>query len=390
MPLRFPAFYLVCPMVVMVGAACSGEGTIVDAPPDADGSGFGFTPTQDGATPPSDLPTMEDGPPPIGTDSPSDTPSPPPSDSGDGPCQPNCAGKQCGDDGCGGSCGGCPAGGQCGPGGICPCVPSCTGKQCGNDGCGGSCGTCAGGAPCEGGICQCQPSCAGKQCGDDGCGGSCGECPGVTVCQAHACMCVVDCTGKQCGNDGCGGSCGSCPPGDTCKGGQCTCEPVCDGKECGPNLCGGQCGSCKSYQSCQVGQCVGWHWEVESDSAFGHDQGKKEGDGWACNTADHFKNYMVYGPYIKTIPAGNWTVIFRMLVDNNTADNGYVVELEAFDAISAKKLAKVGITRKQFWEPNKYQDFAVNFTTDGNDSLEFRVHWLDIAYIKVDNVRVQP
>ncbi len=108
-----------------------------------------------------------------------------------GGCVPNCAGKQCGDDGCGGSCGTCPAGKHC-AGGLCvsDCVPDCAGKECGDDGCGGSCGTCPAGKHCAGGLCvsDCIPDCSGKECGDDGCGGSCGECGTGEVCQAGACV----------------------------------------------------------------------------------------------------------------------------------------------------------------------------------------------------------
>ena len=58
----------------------------------------------------------------------------------------------------------------------CPCEPTCAEKQCGDDGCGGTCGSCSGQDTCEGGQCTCQPDCLWKQCGDDGCEGSCGEC----------------------------------------------------------------------------------------------------------------------------------------------------------------------------------------------------------------------
>lgn len=50
---------------------------------------------------------------------------------------------------CGGRC--------CGPGGICYagvcCQPSCAGKLCGSDGCGGSCGQCSGDLICRNGLC---------------------------------------------------------------------------------------------------------------------------------------------------------------------------------------------------------------------------------------------
>ena len=66
-------------------------------------------------------------------------------------CEPQCDGKQCGDDGCGGICGTCSNGQECSDVGQCetPCVPDCNGKTCGDDGCGGTCGTCPDGSTCN-------------------------------------------------------------------------------------------------------------------------------------------------------------------------------------------------------------------------------------------------
>ena len=89
-----------------------------------------------------------------------------------GCCTPACDGKECGDDGCGGSCGLCGTNQVCGFGecscvpfalscgnecclnpqmciqGAC-CLPDCAGKECGFDGCGGSCGWCSGYQECS-------------------------------------------------------------------------------------------------------------------------------------------------------------------------------------------------------------------------------------------------
>ncbi|HTY44297.1 MAG TPA: C1 family peptidase [Patescibacteria group bacterium] len=66
-------------------------------------------------------------------------------------------GKTCGSasDGCGGSlsCGSCAAGKTCNSTGQCVCAPNCAGKNCGDNGCGGSCGTCASGQTCTNGNC---------------------------------------------------------------------------------------------------------------------------------------------------------------------------------------------------------------------------------------------
>jgi hypothetical protein len=121
-------------------------------------------------------------------------------------------------------------------------ITNCAGKNCGSDGCGGSCGTCGGTTPtcnasqvcvcsgsscsslgsqysCNGSSCVCTPNCAGKNCGSDGCGGSCGSCGGTTpVCNPSG-VCV--CTTSAC-QAGIG-------PRATCNAGtgQCQCSGLC-------------------------------------------------------------------------------------------------------------------------------------------------------------------
>ena len=180
-------------------------------------------------------------------------------------CIPNCAGKECGEDGCGGSCGGCPDGVAC-EAGLCACVPDCNEKECGDDGCGDICGTCPQVAPdCVEGLCKlpCVPQCEGAECGDDGCSGSCGECEVGFKCEEAACVvCDPQCEGpdgpKECGDDGCNGVCGECADAfATCEDGLCVaCEPQCLGKQCGPDTCGGLCGACAGGTHCTAGICM--------------------------------------------------------------------------------------------------------------------------------------
>ena len=122
-----------------------------------------------------------------------------------------------------------------------PCQPDCAGKACGDDGCGGTCGSCAEGWACQNGQCgeldTCTPQCAGKQCGPDGCEGSCGSCYNAQgavdagLCRADGtCIdpnCVPACAGKQCGDDGCGNACGTCADYQVCTDGQCVGDPPC-------------------------------------------------------------------------------------------------------------------------------------------------------------------
>ena len=179
--------------------------------------------------------------------------------SGDCFCVPNCAGKECGEDGCGGTCGNCPSGESCGDG-VCVCTPDCMGKGCGDDGCGGSCGTCGQGMECQGGKCtqaECLPKCNDKECGDDGCGELCGTCTDDDVCVDGIC-CAPDCDDKECGEDGCKGTCGECS-GDTpfCVEHSCVgeCDADCVNSECGDDGCGGSCGEC-TCGDCGDGICT--------------------------------------------------------------------------------------------------------------------------------------
>jgi len=182
------------------------------------------------------------------------------------------------------------------------CNPNCNGKECGNDGCGGSCGTCDPGQYCDYLHNSCSDSCtdqcpsagyidtkcagtALRVCGDFGGNGGCLEwkiesCPAQQYCVNGVCKgdCVPDCNGKECGGNGCGGSCGSCGPTEYCDYQSGTCTNSCS-DQCpslgyiDPMNCNGTalhvCGnfdsdsclewgsqSCPSGYSCSGGSCV--------------------------------------------------------------------------------------------------------------------------------------
>ena len=176
------------------------------------------------------------------------------------------------------------------------CNPDCQGKECGDDGCDGSCGKCEG--PQEGcveGMCvECEEQCTvgEKGCtspdsrwecipGPEGCAVQADwECAPDTTCVNGECSaCVPDCEWKQCGTDGCGGICGKCPcegcsaAATTCSFG--TCGTGCAGCDCNcmfmcPLLCPGpidqQClDSCSvmkmgfAFGSGEFGDCMEKH-----------------------------------------------------------------------------------------------------------------------------------
>ena len=208
-------------------------------------------------------------------------------------CTPNCAGKECGPDGCGGDCGSCGKNGSCTQNGKCKCnyeeckdvccdagevcsqvngrccLPDCAGRECGWNGCGGDCGECGPNAYCTlAGECKCSPDHV--ECGDECCAEG-------DICHKGAC-CAASCEDRDCGSDGCGGSCGACGRNEVCEAGACECEyescggeccgseevcfndacclPDCEGKECGSDACGGDCGACGANESCVKGTCL--------------------------------------------------------------------------------------------------------------------------------------
>ena len=207
-------------------------------------------------------------------------------------CVPDCAGKQCGNDGCGGSCGTCGAKTDVCTAGKCvdPCKPTplvCQTNSCGPDGCGGSCGACKAGSKCQDGACA--PVAPKKD--PTSCVGHCGStapagCYCTPACKAtgyccpdfaSTCECKPQCKGKDCGSDGCGGSCGTCgkstPYCNATFKCDAKCVPQCDGKVCGADGCGGTCGTCAAGFKCsKASKCVPQKWTC-SPLLFGDKQG---------------------------------------------------------------------------------------------------------------------
>jgi hypothetical protein len=131
-------------------------------------------------------------------------------------------------------------------------------------------------------------------------------------------------------------------------------------------------------------------WEAEG-SSLGHKTGRLETDGWLCQTGiDAANDHMIYGPYDASIPAGAHVAEFRMKIDNNTANNDPVVDIDVRNATTGQILAAQTITRQQFTVASNYTSFTLPFTMPAsNQSLELRVYWRGAAYIKVDWVGVQ-
>ncbi|WP_221409790.1 carbohydrate-binding protein [Pseudochryseolinea flava] len=131
-------------------------------------------------------------------------------------------------------------------------------------------------------------------------------------------------------------------------------------------------------------------WEAEG-SALSHGTGRLETDGWLCQTGiDAANQHMVYGPYVNTIPAGPNVAEFRMKVDNNTANNDPIVDIDVRNATTGQILASQIITRQQFPIAGDYTNFTLPFNMPAeNQSLELRIYWRGTSYTKVDWIAVQ-
>lgn len=154
----------------------------------------------------------------------------------------------------------------------CPCLSNCAGRECGDDGCGNSCGVCATGTYCKAGTCACTETPKNAECGSDSCGSRVNPdkdlCGTGYSCQQNICVDTQDCVTRclsadgqtrvrKCGNDGCGGTCGECLPHQECdENYQCRCVPQCAGRACGDDGCGGSCGKCGEGICDDSGQCV--------------------------------------------------------------------------------------------------------------------------------------
>jgi hypothetical protein len=131
-------------------------------------------------------------------------------------------------------------------------------------------------------------------------------------------------------------------------------------------------------------------WEAEG-SSLSHKTGRLETDGWLCQTGiDAADEHMIYGPYDMSIPAGPNVAEFRMKVDNNTANDDPVVDIDVRNATTGQILASRAVTRRQFPIAGDYTSITLPFTMPANNqSIELRVYWRGTSYTKVDWIGVQ-
>jgi hypothetical protein len=128
--------------------------------------------------------------------------------------------------------------------------------------------------------------------------------------------------------------------------------------------------SAKTYYPAQLPSLTG---EIKDTSRFA--------------TVNHPVGFMTYGPYETKLKKGLHKVIFSLSVDNNTANNLIVAEVNVLcnsnqNAIGNLALARQEIRRKDFIRPFAARNFHLVFNNPGCDSVEYRVIHKGTSYLQ--------
>jgi len=124
-------------------------------------------------------------------------------------------------------------------------------------------------------------------------------------------------------------------------------------------------------------------YQAEYSEQLSHSVGRKQGLVWSANVTDDSAGYMSYGPYVDTIPAGNHTAAWKLMIDDNSSNNDQVATLTVY---CGTVLAQKALYRKDFTAADTWQTFTLSFTSTGQQNLEFRTNWLDKCYLQLSYV----
>lgn len=139
-------------------------------------------------------------------------------------------------------------------------------------------------------------------------------------------------------------------------------------------------------------------YEAEAGPNYANRIGSNSGDGRAATASQ--VGYLQYGPYLRVdnyagaaanstnLSAGKHSVSFRLLVDNNTADNRKLLTVDVVDVATGFQ-KKLDITRKMFTAANSYQEFTIDFDALPGMNLEFRVYSHGGSYVKLDRITLR-
>jgi hypothetical protein len=126
-----------------------------------------------------------------------------------------------------------------------------------------------------------------------------------------------------------------------------------------------------------------------SSSDLAHSIGNPKGTAWETYTTDQ-NGYMTLGPGTRLLPVGTSTATFTLAVDNNQADNGEVLRLEAVDVTNNQLLATRLVRRQDFSAPMVAQDFDLSFELKQQAAIDLRVYSYGRSYIQHLRTKVRP
>lgn len=133
----------------------------------------------------------------------------------------------------------------------------------------------------------------------------------------------------------------------------------------------------------------GYQYDAVTDFKLGHNVGRENGDYWTTNITEDSSGFLSFGPYETRLDPGEWTVVWSMMIDNNTINNENVVRLEIYEPDSNTVIAEKNISRNDFEFASALQHFKMSFKNIYLGSrLEFRVFWYDTAQISLRDISV--
>ena len=113
-----------------------------------------------------------------------------------------------------------------------------------------------------------------------------------------------------------------------------------------------------------------------------------EPDGRAI-LATYEQGFLCFGQYAKDYPGNPLRAVFRVLIDNNTADNNDILILDVYNRLTGSVLAKRVIARRDFLNAQEFSLFTLDFIPPtGQYELEFRMYYLGGAYILANKIAV--
>jgi hypothetical protein len=129
-------------------------------------------------------------------------------------------------------------------------------------------------------------------------------------------------------------------------------------------------------------------WTYDAAPELNHQIGRAEADGWSVHVGDEAERYMCFGPYASEVGVGPRVATFKVMLDDVTFDNALILTVDVADSVSGTVLAKRDLTRGDFHEGMRYEDFSLPFTAQPGARLEFRTLWHGASYAREKSVTV--